>query len=184
MKALEVRKIYEGKHLAYYEIDYLNLAGKIKTYEMVSKNKNMTIETIGDFPAAVVMLVFNEKHDKILLTNEYRLGVNRFVINTPAGLIDKGETPEAAARRELWEETGLRMKKVISILPPSYTCPSVTDDLTYLIVCEAEGEFAESTSPDEEIRPKWYSKEEVKKLLSSASMAARTQGICLMWAEI
>ena len=35
------------------------------------------------------------------------MSVGDYVYNFPAGLIDEGETPEVAAKRELKEETGL-----------------------------------------------------------------------------
>lgn len=42
----------------------------------------------------------------ILLVEQYRHPVRRTLIELPAGMIDAGETAEAAARRELLEETG------------------------------------------------------------------------------
>lgn len=42
----------------------------------------------------------------IVLVEQYRHPVGRTLIELPAGMIDAGETAEAAARRELLEETG------------------------------------------------------------------------------
>lgn len=43
---------------------------------------------------------------EILLQKQYRPPLNRVVIETPAGMIDAGETVEQCAERELKEETG------------------------------------------------------------------------------
>jgi len=43
---------------------------------------------------------------RFVLTQEYRHGVGKIMYQFPAGAIDPDETPEAAARRELAEETG------------------------------------------------------------------------------
>lgn len=183
IKATEIRQIHRGRYLSYYEIDYINLDGRIKTYEMVSKNHNLTLDTIGRSLQAIVLLVFNEDHSKMLLSKEFRMGVNQFVINTPAGLIDAGETPEIAAARELREETGLNLTKIIEVMGPSFSCAPVTDDMSKLIICEANGEIALSDSPDEEVYAKWYSKNEVRDLLNSGeyAIAARTQAFCWSW---
>ncbi|MCB1465444.1 MAG: RNA pyrophosphohydrolase [Nitratireductor sp.] len=45
------------------------------------------------------------------------LGDSPFVWQMPQGGIDKGEEPEPAARRELWEETGIRSVSLIEEAP-------------------------------------------------------------------
>lgn len=48
----------------------------------------------------------------------------------PAGLVDEGETPFQAARRELAEEVGLGGN--LTLLTTMYTSPGFTDELIYL----------------------------------------------------
>jgi 8-oxo-dGTP pyrophosphatase MutT (NUDIX family) len=43
---------------------------------------------------------------KIVCVHQHRFGVGKSTLEIPAGLIESGETPEQAARRELEEETG------------------------------------------------------------------------------
>ncbi len=55
---------------------------------------------------AVVVLALTPDKTQALLNVEYRAGVNREAYSLPAGLINAGETPLAAAVREVKEETG------------------------------------------------------------------------------
>lgn len=185
IKAQEIRKIHEGKFLTYYEIDYLNLDGDVKTYEMVSKNRNLTLDDIGKVEQAVVLIILSEDHSRILISKEFRMGVNQFVLNPVAGLIDEGETAFEAARREAFEETGLTVTHIIDVLPPSFPCAPVTDDMSSVYVCEADGEIRMSDSPNEWIIANWYTKEEVAKMLHDPNVAwaARLQAFCYLWSK-
>jgi ADP-ribose pyrophosphatase len=52
----------------------------------------------------------------VLLERQYRYAANDYLWELPAGRIDKGERPLAAAKRELLEETGYRAKRWKPIL--------------------------------------------------------------------
>ena len=53
------------------------------------------------------MLVHDCAQDLYLVEREYRVGCDAFAYGLPAGLIDDGEDVDAAALRELREETGV-----------------------------------------------------------------------------
>lgn len=48
----------------------------------------------------------------LLLTQQYKQGVDRIVIEVPGGVADGNETPEQVGARELFEETGFKAAKV------------------------------------------------------------------------
>ena len=183
MKLLALRKIHQGKFITYYEADYENDNKMIKTYEFVSRDPSLTKETFGlNKPAGVGMVCFSLDKSKVLLESEFRLACNRFVFNFPAGLIDKGETPEQAAQREIREETGVEMKEIIDVLSPCYALPGSSDELMVIVIGKCEGEIQKSCYVDEEINAKWYTKEEVRKLLKDGEyMSARTQMFLYQW---
>ena len=49
---------------------------------------------------------------RILLVRQYRHAIGAWLVEIPAGRLEGGETPVAAARRELEEETGLRATRL------------------------------------------------------------------------
>ena len=190
MKADNIKLVHRGEYLSYYEIAYSDEQGNHKTYEMVSKNGSkfnntdeLTLSDIGKGDIAIVLIVLNRDHSKMLLLKEFRMGVNQYVYGQVTGFIDEGETDEQAAARELKEEAGLNLVKIIDKLPGSFSCAPVADDKAIMLVCEAEGEICNSDNVNEEIYPFWCDKEMARKLLfdKNVTFAARTQAIVYMW---
>ncbi len=57
-------------------------------------------------PVSTVATVAVDDEGNILLTKQYRHPLRKVIFDLPAGRIEPGEEPEAAARREFTEETG------------------------------------------------------------------------------
>ncbi len=67
----------------------------------------------------------------ILLIRQYRYATGGQLWEIPAGTLDPGEDPEACARRELMEETGVtaaRLQRLTCI----WTTPGFTDEVIHL----------------------------------------------------
>lgn len=183
MKFVGIDKVNEGKYITRYNLTYRTSDNKEKVYEMISRHND--IETYEDLtendPEAVVLIIHDTTGEKVLINKEFRLATGKWVMNFPAGLIDPGETPEIAAKRELWEETGLNLDSIDRVLGVSYSSVGFTNEKNVCIVGTASGEFKPSTSTSEEIEAKWYTKDEVRELMQTQPFAARTQGYCFMW---
>jgi len=52
---------------------------------------------------------------RILMLRQYKHGPRDVSVSFPAGMVDAGEDPEAGARRELMEETGVQAGELISL---------------------------------------------------------------------
>lgn len=172
-KFLDFHKVKDGKYLKNYEITYLNKAGKEKKYEIVSRRELRSIEDVGGAPSGVSIVA--TRGDKLLLLHEFRMGVNRTIYNLCAGMLEEGESIEDCISRELYEETGLQVKKIKTILPPSFAAVAISDMTTYIAFVEAEGDFSDHTSENEQIEAGFYGREEVKELLETESFSSRAQ---------
>lgn len=185
MKFIDLEKKEQGKYITRYDLTYLTEDNRNKKYEMISRDHNITsFSQLHNRKAdAVVLIMHNEDNSKILLNREFRLAVGEWVFNFPAGLIDAGETPELAAKRELQEETGLTLDTIEDVLEESYSAVGFSNEKNICIVGKASGTFQKSTSSVEEITARWYSKEEIRELLKTEPFAARTQAYCYLWSR-
>lgn len=181
MKLIKMEKVKDGKYLKNYELTYQNKAGKEKTYEIVSRKELSGIEDIGQKVSGLSIAAING--DKLLLLREFRMGVNKIVYNLCAGMIEEEESLEQCIRRELYEETGLQVKRIIDILPASYAAVAISDTKTSIVFVEAEGEFEDHTSDNEWIEAGFYTKEEVRELLKTAEFSSRAQIIAYFFAR-
>lgn len=88
--------------------------------------------------AVVVLAMIRSKTNAFPLSTvvieQYRPPIDRSIIELPAGLIDEGETAEAAAIRELEEETGFKANKVLESSPVIVSDPGMTNANLKLVV--------------------------------------------------
>lgn len=185
MKFLGIRKVLPGRFITRYDIEYETAAGTRKIYEAISRSPDMTKESdlVENRIDAIVLILTDETGEKLLLNREFRMATGVPVFNFPAGLIEPGEEPREAARRELREETGLNLTEVRDVLAPSYSAVGFSNEKNLCLIGTASGEFHPSTSPEEEIRAGWYTKAEVRELLKTSAFSGRTQGFCYMWSR-
>jgi ADP-ribose pyrophosphatase len=70
---------------------------------------------------------------RVLLIRQFRHAADGYIWEVPAGRLDRGEAPEACARRELQEETGMRAA-TLELLTTIYTTPGFTDERIHLFM--------------------------------------------------
>ena len=98
---MKKKKIYEGKILGLSVYDGMIEGRKVKR-EMIEHR------------GAAAMLAFDEDN-KVILVKQHRFP-HGYVLEIPAGTLEKGEEPLKCAFRELEEETGYRAKKMLSLI--------------------------------------------------------------------
>lgn len=131
-----------------------------KHYYVVSRSKPENLAalrseeafktSLPDAVSCFVIVILPGNDARLLLTKEYRYPAGRFLLSIPAGLIDEkdrtGEEPLInAARREIYEETGLALKpqdRVFSVNDYCLSSPGLTDESNALICAVAHAEDA------------------------------------------
>jgi nudix-type nucleoside diphosphatase (YffH/AdpP family) len=127
--------------------DFFRVTEVQLSHELFNGEMSPTIRRlVFDRGDAVAALLFEPDRRKMILTNQFRFptlaaGRNRgWILETMAGMIQEGETPEACLMREVLEETGYQIKEFFPIAT-FYSSPGGSTERIFLY-------FAEVRAPD------------------------------------
>ena len=101
MSNMKKKKIFEGKILG------------LSVYEGIIEGRKVKREMI-EHRGAAAMLAFDE-NNKVILVKQHRFP-HGYVLEIPAGTLEKNEEPMKCAFRELQEETGYKAKKMTPLI--------------------------------------------------------------------
>ena len=112
--------------------------------------REVTIDVVRHSRSVVLLPVPEAGH--VILIKQYRYAVNRWLWELPAGSVDPGEEPEAAARRECHEEIGLVPATIIR-MAALYPTPGYCDEemLFFRVSGLAESDEPAAVDEDEDI---------------------------------
>ena len=155
-----------------------------------SRSPSVMRETFLAFDAALV-LPYDPKTDHVLLIEQLRFGPlwredpNPWVFEPIAGVVDAGEAPEDAARREAVEEAGLSLGPLEHIAKV-YASPGYSTEFfhCYLSVTDLNSFSASANglvSEHEDIRSHVLSFERVMQLVSTGEVNAGPLVMMLYW---
>jgi ADP-ribose pyrophosphatase len=146
------KKIFKGKIFSVFTSDKMLPNGIKARFEEV------------DHPGASLIVPFIS--DKIVFIRQYRGVIGRYIWELPAGLINRGETPYACAKREITEETGYHvrnLKKVGMI----YTSPGFCNEKIHLFTADCVEKKPPKLDEDEVLMVKLFSKREVARMFAA-----------------
>jgi ADP-ribose pyrophosphatase len=116
--------ISEGNFVRFVRTAYTDSSGKLREWESFER-----VNCEG-----IVVIVPVTEDNNVLLIRQFRPPINGYVVEFPAGLNDKGETLEAAARRELIEETGYAANEMVFLTEGPMSSGSSGEILTAFFV--------------------------------------------------
>ena len=166
MKIKQAQKLTNSKWLNLFEVHYADRNGADKSWQLATRAEEPKCVS-GRFeqPDAVIIVALHRSEGKLVITREYRVALGGYEYGFPAGLVDQGETPQAAAARELMEETGLTLTRVLRTSPALYSSAGLTDESVAMVYAECDGKpTTRNTSDSEVIDVMLLSREEASRL--------------------
>jgi len=117
MQEIERVQRYNGKAFDVYQVKMRIPDEHEKLYDLVAH------------PGAVVIVPVAQ--GEVIFVRQYRLGAGDTLLELPAGVLKDGELPEACARREIREETGLGAR-TWRTLGEFYIAPGYCDEYQHI----------------------------------------------------
>ncbi len=102
--------------------------------EIEYESGNKSIREIAIHPGGSVIVAARDD-GKIILVRQFRYPLQKFIIELPAGKLNKDENPLLCARRELEEETGYTCEKIIK-LGSIFTTPGFCTEVLHIYLAE------------------------------------------------
>ncbi|UCF91142.1 MAG: NUDIX hydrolase [Desulfobacterales bacterium] len=172
MQIKSAEKLTNFKWLNLFNVQYIDKNGDEKSWQLASREKEPKCLTDRDHPPnAVVIVPFHRPQGKLVITREYRVPLGGEEYGFPAGLVDKGETVQEAARRELKEETGLDVTRLIRTSPAIYSSAGMTDESVAMVFVECDGGLSTArTTSSEAIEVMLISAPEASRLCNDPSL--------------
>ena len=121
--------------------------------------------------ADYISIVALTRGGKIPIVRQYRPALEAFSWELPAGLVDPGESPADACRRELLEETGLTAR-AIHPLGENSPCTGRLDNRIHSFFVET-GEPLKGFKPEPGITVKLVSPADVVRLITGGGFASQ-----------
>jgi ADP-ribose pyrophosphatase len=126
-----------------------------------------TLETVVHGPSTAIVPILPD--GRILLLRQFRYAVRGYILEIPAGVVNPGEDPEACARRELEEETGLvagRMEPLGDFM----LAPGYCDERIHIYVAHDLTAGTQALEPSEVIHPAPFPLDRVLEMIRSGEI--------------
>jgi nudix-type nucleoside diphosphatase (YffH/AdpP family) len=175
------RRVFDG----FFKLDEAEVSYERFNGLMSGRVRRLCLER-GDSVAAII---YNRDSQKALLVNQFKYPTYEkgpgWIIETVAGIIENGETPESAVRREVLEETGYAVE-ILEHIGTFYVSPGGSSERILLYFAEVSdkvnvGPGGGVESEGEDIETVEFSIDELDHLLETHSVQDAKTIVAIQW---
>lgn len=167
-KTIKSESIYDGKILSL----------KVDTVEL--PDKKYSKREIVDHKKGAGIIAFDGE-DSIYMVRQYRIAIDSYTLEIPAGLVDANEVPIDAARRELQEEIGYYPED-IEYLFDMHSSPGFTNDKLSLFLAKDLKKSKLEADDDEFLEVASYKVKDLYRMIENGEITDAKTIIGIMYA--
>ena len=136
---------------------------------------------VVELPECVCAVALTESNE-VILVKQYRHPIEETILELPGGFIDEGESAQTSIARELLEETGHSFSEFIP-LGKLAANPGVLNNYSHFFLATGGTKIAEQQlDTNEDIEIKYFSLEEVRRILEQNEIKQALHAACLYMA--
>ena len=136
-RVLEEQLLFQGRWSNLVEFSYEDEKKQIRKWEGLHRKNNAE---------AVIIIAKMEPSERHIIIRQFRPPTNSYILEFPAGLVDRGETHEQTAIRELSEETGY-VGEVEKISPMLYSSPGILSEAVSFVNMQVDENLPDNQRP-------------------------------------
>ncbi|MGO3018029.1 MAG: NUDIX hydrolase [Anaerococcus sp.] len=167
-KTIKSDPIYDGKILSL----------RVDTVEL--PDKKYSKREIVDHKKGVGIIAFDGE-DSLYLVKQYRISIDTYTLEIPAGLVEANELPIDAAKRELQEEIGFYPED-IEYLFDMHASPGFTNDKLSFFISKDLKESKLEEDNDEFLEIKSYKIDDLYNMIQNGEITDAKTIIGIMYA--
>jgi ADP-ribose pyrophosphatase len=141
-RVLSSKIVYKGRVFSVYRDEVIEPTGVRNTREIIRHNGSVVILAVDESK--------DPKDPEIIFERQYRHAAGQFLLELPAGRREPNESPLAAAKREMIEETGYRAKRW-TLLTKYFASPGFLGEWMQIYLAREIREGVSEPEDDEEI---------------------------------
>lgn len=173
----------DKKFLKFYTAHYVT-NNQPRDYFFVSRNSMKDLAINHDLVKPTAIEAFTYYVDpetmeiKVVMIEEFRSALGRYVTSFCAGLIENGEDVNKAIEREVYEEVGGKVEKITLLQDyPLSMCAGMCDEANYMAVVKLSSIGKQHLEETEDIKIKVYSLDELNSLIKNNQIYLTASGL-------